>query len=280
MNREVLSRSIVIIGPVGTGKSLTSWALGRQTGMPVITTDLLRHCPKTIAEIDSRQQKVKERISQLKAEIEVCPDENIKKDLEQELKRFRNDDWVCDRQREMRKLLPKVPNYKEMGFNGDVSNFANKFGEVAWHFYQKQFENRMLTCIVDQLSTPAIVDMGGGMAVSLDDDYKQVAKLMSKKYPEEYKKYMDTTQIGFNIIQRELAKCPTVVNLVLPKDYKNMSKAKGNQGINDKFIASGQFQKLATVNIPVDGLIVGDTYNPDVLNQIVGKIQASKDKGM
>lgn len=280
MNKEVLNQSFIIIGPVGTGKSLTSWALGKQTGLPVITTDLLRHCPKTIKQIEFVQNKVRESIVKTKDELNVVKDDGKRKELEQKLKKLKNDDWVCDRQKEMRAILPNVPNYDEMGFNGDVSNFANKFGDVAWHFYQKQFENRMLSCIVDQLSTPAIVDMGGGMAVSLDEEYAKIAGEISKQYPDQYKKHMNLNYVGFNIIQKELAKCPNVVNLVLPKDYKNMEKANGNQNLNDKFVESGQFEKVANVNIPVDGLINGNTYNPEVLNQIVKKIQASKDRCM
>lgn len=280
MNKHVLDNSVFIIGPVGTGKSLTSWALGKQTGLPVITTDLLRHCPKTVKEIEFVQSKVKQKIELVKTELNSVKDETKRKELEQKLKKLRNDDWVCDRQKEMRKLLPKVPNYDDFGFNGDVANFANKMGDVAWHFYQKQFENQMLTCIVDQLDTPAIVDMGGGMAVSLDDEYAKIAGEISKQYPEQYKQHMNLKYVGFNIIQRELAKCPNVVNLVLPKDYNAMNKANGNKNLNDKFVASGQYEKLANINIPVDGLINGETYNPEVLKQIVGKIQASKDRSM
>ncbi len=280
MNKQVLDNSIFVIGPVGTGKSLVSWALGKETGLPVITTDLLRHCPKTIKQIEFVQNKVRESIVKTKDELNTVTDENKRKELEQKLKKLKNDDWVCDRQKEMRKLLPKVPNYEDFGFNGDVSNFANKMGDVAWHFYQKQFENQMLTCIVDQLDTPAIVDMGGGMAVSLDDEYAKIAGEISKQYPEQYKQHINLSCVGFNIIQRELAKCPNVVNLVLPKDYNSMDKASGNKNLNDKFVASGQYEKLANVNIPVDGLINGSSHNPEVLKQIVYKIQASKDRSM
>lgn len=280
MNKAVLDRSIVIIGPVGVGKSLSSFALGKATGMPVITTDLLRHCPKTVKQIQFVQDKVRENIRTTQKELENATDDKTKKDLEQKLKKLKNDDWVCERQKEMRKILPKVPNYKEMGFNGDISNFARSLGDVAWHFYQKQFENRMLTCIVDQLDTPAIVDMGGGMAVSLDDEYSKIAEQVSVQYPDQYRDNMNMDYVGFDIICRELAKCPNVVNLVLPQDYKNMDKAKGNQTLNDKFVSSGQFEKLANISIPVDGLINGNTYNPEVLKQIVDKIQASQDRSM
>ena len=57
--------SIVMIGGVGAGKSLTSRALHEKTGMPVITTDILKRCPKTIEEIDERAKREQQDIQHL-----------------------------------------------------------------------------------------------------------------------------------------------------------------------------------------------------------------------
>ena len=162
-NKNVYENSIVLIGPVGAGKSLISTKLGEKTGMPVITTDLLRHCPKSMEEIDTKKRQIVNRL----AELDNCDSLDVDK---VEIGWLKNQLWVCKRQKEMRTLLPNVPNYEEMGFDGRVSNYARDLGLVEWHFYQKQFENQLLKSIVANMQTPAIIDMGGGMAISLDEE--------------------------------------------------------------------------------------------------------------
>lgn len=274
MNQNVLNRSIVLIGPVGAGKSLISSELSKVSGMPVITTDLLRHCPRSIDEIQNRQARIRARINELSGAWHKTTDVDARRAIEQELNHFRNEDWVCDRQIEMRNLLPNLPNYEDMGFNGEVSTYARSLGELAWSFYQKQFENQMLAGIMEQLSTPAILDMGGGMAISLDDDFAVLAEQLYEKSPQLFEKYIDMNWIGFDHVKREISKCPNVVNLVLPTNYASMDKANGNQNINNRFIASGQYEQLATMNIPVEGLVAGNSVNRDRLGQIVNTIQS------
>ena len=280
MNQRVLNKSIVLIGPVGAGKSLISSELSKVTGMPVVMFDLLRHCPKTVEEIEHRQVRIKEKIQELSNAFNSTTDAEARNAMGQELRHFRNEDWVCDMQKDMRRLLPNVPNYEDMGFNGEVSNFARSLGDLAWNFYQKQFENQLLEAVMNQLQTPAILDTGGGVAVSLDDDFAVLAEQLYDKYPDVFSKYMNMNNIGFDIIQREMSKCPTVVNLVLPNNYASMDKANGNQNINDRFIASGQYEQLATLNVPVEGLVEGNSVNRDRLGQIVNTIQASQNRVM
>lgn len=266
-NKEVYENSIVLIGPVGAGKSLISTKLGEKTGMPVITTDLLRHCPKNLEEIDAKERQIVNRF----AELDDCNSLDVDK---VEIGWLKNQLWVCKRQKEMRTLLPNVPNYEEMGFDGRVSNYARDLGLVEWHFYQKQFENQLLKAIVENLQTPAIIDMGGGMAISLDEEYEDIAYDLQDFNPVMFKKYVDMNQIGFNHIKETLAPFKNVVELVLPEEYKESMEKASLDKLNDKFISSGQYAMLATKHVSVEGLISEVDYNAERANQIVDEISA------
>lgn len=274
MNKNALNNSIIIVGPVGAGKSLISQELSRKTGLPIITTDSLRFCPNTIEEIEAMKRGFYGEMCSLKKRLEICVDKKEREELEKRLSILRNRDAICDIQIKMRRLLPNVPNYDNMGYNSDVSNFVRRYGDVAWHFYEKQFENTLLCAILEQLDTPAIVDMGGVMAISLDDEYAVFAEQARAQNPEWFNKYMDMDKVGFDIIKSQLSKCPCVVELVLPQDYKaTMEKAGGNATLNDKFINSGQFSQVSNYHISVEGLLNGRMYNPNKLAQIVKEIE-------
>ena len=64
------------------------------------------------------------------------------------------------------------------------------------------------------MQTPAIIDMGGGMAISLDEEYEDVANDLITFNPVMFKKYVDMDQIGFGIIQNALAPFKNVVEFL------------------------------------------------------------------
>ncbi len=270
--QTVRNNSIVLIGPVGVGKSVIAENLHRKTNLPLITTDLMRHCPKSLDKIKARKQFSKQNFDKLKAELDMCVNPDRREEIKHNLRKLENDMWVCDRQFEMRKMLPKLPNYEDMGFNGKVSNFlSGKFGMVAWHFYQKRFETKLFSALIDQLDTPAIIDVGGGMPITLDKEYNEWAKKFKSMDENLYNQHFDITQIGFDKIKNTLTGF-NVINLELPQNYKqNFFKAKNNP-INDNFIKSGQYKQLATTTITTNALITGNKVNEDVLNNITFQI--------
>lgn len=277
---NAINDSIIIVGPVGAGKSLMSKELGIKTGMPVISTDLMSHCPHSIAEIEAEKNQIINEITDLNNQLQTCEDMEMRRHLESKLWSKKNDVWVCDRQIQMRKILPNVRNFKDMGFIGKLSDYVREnFGPVAWHFYRKQFENQLLKDIITQLDTPAIIDMGGGMAISLDEEYAKISSNLKQHNPElyeEFNQYINMQNVGFDIIQEQLSKCPNVVELILPENFKTtMSKAGGNEALNNKFIQSGQYSQVANIHIPVDGLIKDNSYNPKILNKMVNQIETN-----
>ena len=282
MNQEVLNNSIIIVGPVGVGKSLISSKLGERSGLPVITTDLMRHCPKDSEEIDRRQADVEGRIGVVEKKLDSFFTKfasSKKEKLMQELDFLKNESWVCDRQREMRKLLPNVSSYEDMGFRGHISHYMeDNFGKVGWHFYQKQFENQLLSEIIEQLSTPAIIDMGGGMAISLDDEYSKIAEGLQEKDSVVLRKYIDMDKVGFSHIADSLSHCPNVVELRLPDNYRETMARASRDELNEKFISSGQFGQVSTRHIATDGLITGVSYDEVRLNDILEQVDQEREK--
>lgn len=260
MNKEVFDKSIILIGPVGAGKSLISSKLGEKLDMKIITTDLLRHCPKDIRAIDEKIAKLSKMLHDA--------DENDTKLIS----RLKNELWVSLKQKEMRELLPNVLNYEEMGFNGHVSNYLEQnFGVVAWHFYQKQFENMLLVSIIKNLKEPCIIDMGGGMSVCLSEEYKKLDKKFRKLDKQLYLNNFDLNTISFSIIKKCLKPFKNVIELQLPNNYENMTKAY-NDKLNRYFIESGQYSKVAKKSIKITNLINGHDYNKDTLNNIIDNI--------
>lgn len=220
---EILEKSIILNGPIGSGKSLLSRILAKKLGYPVISTDAFRHLPS-------------KKYFQNKA-IE---------DLNEEEKAFYR----------LRQLLPNVPNYSEMGFNQKVDEIIYKnFGIVAWHFYQKQFETKLLSEIFSQLQTPSIIDLGGGMGISLDRDYEYLKDKAFELSPESFDKYFPLKEyIGFSKIKKLLGDFKNVVYLELPNNYHAYMEKACNV-LNPIFLSTKQYKMTATQSVSVKNLI-------------------------
>ena len=67
--RRILNDCVVIIGPTGVGKSYVSEELAKQTGMPLITMDLLRYCPNNINNIKRKKAELEENIKELEEKL-------------------------------------------------------------------------------------------------------------------------------------------------------------------------------------------------------------------
>ena len=70
MEQNIYKESIIVIGPVGVGKTTVSRRLGEINRMPVIITDLLKHCPKDLGDVYLKRSQVRSRINELKDELE------------------------------------------------------------------------------------------------------------------------------------------------------------------------------------------------------------------
>ena len=75
---NIKDKTIILIGPVGVGKSTISRELGRVLNLPVINVDLLRHCPKTLDQIRRITLHTKSLIKKLDKQAESNPTPELK----------------------------------------------------------------------------------------------------------------------------------------------------------------------------------------------------------
>lgn len=268
---EIYNRSIIFTGPMGAGKTLISRELENVLNLPVVSTDLLRHCPHDIKQIEERKKEIDVERNYLKLKISSCADEKEKRELKQKLYDL-NAEFECrNRQIEMRNFLGDIKNYDDMGFDERATVYLREnFGEVAWHFYQKKFENALLEEIVNALPSPCILDLGGGMTISLDDDYKKLYSLFSSIDKNLTEKHL-CKDLHFNKIKTILKPFKNITYLKLPDNYKSQKTRASETHLNDIFISTGQYDKVATKTISVEGLIENGKINQTKLDSIISK---------
>lgn len=268
------AESIVLIGPIGAGKSLISSELSKRNNLPVITTDIMRHCPKTVEEIRKQKLKIRQDIEFLKGELSSCEDDKQCEEITAKIKKLKNDEWVCQRQIEMRTLLPNLPNYDDFGCDTDTSSvLRKKFGLLACHYYEKQFENQLLQALSAQVDFACIIDMGGCMSISLDKEYSKLDKQFREIDEKLYLKYFDLTKYGFSIVKGAISPFKNIVELQLPKNYKKTMQRAGDSELNDLIIQSGQNHQLATQTIQVAGHVDGNQANWEQVRLLCEQIE-------
>ena len=266
--------SIVLIGPIGAGKSLLSSELSKRNNLPVITTDIMRHCPKTVEEIRKQRAKIRQDIEYWKKKLASCEDKEKREEIKAKINKMKNDEWVCDRQVQMRTLLPNLPNYDDLGCDTETSNFLRKkFGLLACHYYEKQFENQLLQALSQQIDFACIIDMGGCMSISLDEEYAKLDKQFREIDEQLYLKHFDLTKYSFPLVEEAIKPFKNIVELQLPEDYKTTMQRAGDSELNDLIIQSGQNHQLATRTIQVLGHIKGNKVNWEQVRALCEQIE-------
>ncbi len=284
MGNNIKNDSYILVGPVGVGKSILSHELSHKTNMPYINTDALLHCPRFIKDIEEKENRYRQEIIDLNNRKDNSKNLQEIFEIRDRIKFLENEINGCIYQKELRTLLPNLCNLEDLGFNGQVAGFIDKnYGKVASHFYIKQFENKFLKELLNQLPQPCVIDMGGGLAVSLDDEYKQVIdsfisqvekydKTTKQNMKKMFKDNFNFDLLGFDKIEECLKPFKNVVSLQLPQNYKE-NNAKANDVLNEYFIKSNQYDRLGKINIVVEGLVVNNTLNHKVKEDIVKTIQ-------
>ncbi len=275
MKKEIAQQSIMLMGPVGAGKSLLSQNLEKRTGKLAITLDIMRHCPKHIEDIMAEKETAERKIIVIKDMLSAETDPKRIAELEKQLASTKNFSGVCTQRLAIRQALPKLPNYEEMGYNENVSravqDIARQNGlnpHIAWHYYQKQFENDMLEALIKQLQQPAIIDLGGGVPICPTKDY-QIIYDAAKKQGLNIEKYMPKPEVLEKQTNEVFSAFPkeNIFYLELPKDYKKTMEKAGNEPLNDVFISTGQYQERAGEIIKVGEMIEGKTINQDAVDR-------------
>ena len=267
---QIYNNSYVLIGPMGSGKTLISSRLGENLSMPVLTLDMMCHCPHTIDELLREREQLENDKVLLKRERDLCVDMETFNNLSRKIDTIENDIWVCNKRIEMRKVLPNLPNFRDLGFKGEVADYLDKnFGGSARLFYRKQFETKMLQALVEQLPCPCVIDMGGTMAVAMEEDYEQLAQKFEALDAKLFLENFDLDSCKFENIKQVLQPFKHVVALSLPADYKQTMGRAAQDSYNEKFIKSRQYEYLATQTIDVSNLIQENKVNQEKLQEIL-----------
>lgn len=240
--------SKVLIGGVGAGKSFLATKLSEILGIPKLTADEFRHLPHL------------DQIEKMLQDPNISP--------------MRRDE--LNHMLKLRQKFPNILNYEDFGFNGEASTFLREhFGEVAWHFYQKQFEQLLLESVCENVNGAIILDLGGGMPISLDEDYRQLAEKFLSINPDLFKReFKHLDKIGFNNVQQILNKFDNVFYLQMPINFSEHGTRAGNDALNKRFIESNQYQTASknVTTINVEGMFNDNSK----LNNVMGKIISNK----
>lgn len=245
---EILKKSIVLNGPMGSGKTLIASQLSSVTGMKVLHLDAMRFLQD------------KEMINW---QIENEDDQD-------EIKRLK---FMLS----LREDFPKIKNFPNFGFDSGVSRkFGASFGVFGKYVYKKQFDAMLLEEVLKKIDQPCIIDMGGTMGVSLDDKINSMIEILAKEDPTLVNENINFDYMGFDKIKNFLGQFSNVIELKLPDDYQMKNEKASRSELNKAFIESGQYSVTATASISVDGLVSivdeKDKINFEKLDEIVNQI--------
>ena len=94
--KEIFDKSIVLIGPVGAGKSFLSVELGKKYNLPVICLDLMRHCPSNLNIINLNKLRLLQKATSLRRQLELCIVDKDVEAIKKELKETQSLIWNCE----------------------------------------------------------------------------------------------------------------------------------------------------------------------------------------
>lgn len=284
MNKKALKETIVLCGPMGVGKSLVGKELAKKTGLPWVQLDTLRHCPRTIEEIETLQHSVeldiigeKQYLYKLIEQYQSEEDEEKQKPIGQKIVDIQdkiNDGEhfvaVSEKRKVLRTMFPGLVSYEDLGFSPRIeyqiiekAKSAGLNPNVAWSLYAKYFEIEIMKDIVNKINAPVILDLGGGMPVVLDDEFKKFEKLSRIFFitPETYKSAIPYTP------EQERAEIENifknfdrqkVVSLHLPEEYESQDRRASRDKLNPYVIASGDLDRYSDTIIETGGMVISD----------------------
>ena len=170
--------------------------------------------------------------------------------------------------------------YAKHGFDKNISQeIEKKYGPIGWHCYQKQFELELLKYLTSNLKQPVILDLGAGMAISLDKDYAKIKEKMHHEDKALYERcFKEKHSCDFKDIKKTLSKFDNVVYLQLPKDYKRKMEKAAQDRLNGAFLSTKQYEQLSTLLVDVDGLVEGKEKNSKVAKKLANEIVKGKEK--
>lgn len=275
--RRIFEESYILIGPAGVGKTLVSEKLSKRTGLPVVSTDILGYCPKNIAEIEVRKKDILAEIKEIQEKLSRRRSDHQKALFTERLNWLENEARDCDREVKMRQMFPNLPNYFQLGFKGKASDDSlRKYGYLGWHYYHKQFETKLLAQLVKQLDRPCIIELGAGVPITFENQYLELSKKMAI---EDFNFLTDNFNFHcstFDKIKKAIKPFDNIVYLKPVSNGQSMCQRFHDTPLNKDFLATRQYEKLATITQDTDGLITQNGYNKKRMETVLDSIEDQK----
>jgi len=199
-------KSYCVIGGEHSGKSEIAETLGGMKKITVIDFEKLKHLPK----------------------LEVL--ETMKKNNDTS----KYSEKELDELIQLRKLLPNLKNYEDLGYSEEnLKTLTDKYGVAAKDVYDKQFENLLMKelCKCPDLNDKEFVlNASTTLPVSFKEDVDRIKTQIKNDFPNEadYKKFIVSEEALDNKIATEyIKKFKNVIHAKLPeKEDEHPTKAK------------------------------------------------------
>lgn len=129
----------------------------------------------------------------------------------------------------------------------------------------------LLESICENVNGPVILDLGGGMPISLDGEYAKLQQRFLEINPTLFKMtFSHLDKIGEAQVKNVLGKFKNVCYLVLPTNLSNHGTRASNDVLNPMFVSSGQYETVSTTvkHINVEGMFTDEKKLKNILNQV------------
>lgn len=175
--KVIFEQSILLSGLDSEASDMVARRLGEEKNLPVINLVLLKHCPKTIEEIEMQKQAFLREMKEKEDEFRRFPEH------EHEAQRKLAD---FDEQIRLRKMFPDLPNYEELGYKPEIDKYiidSYLCGDPSTvkHFYHKQFDIKFLQEFMARLKAPAVIDLGAELSATSIAYVKEILHKLKTK---------------------------------------------------------------------------------------------------
>lgn len=270
---NALMQSVVLIGPQDVGKSVLAKNFAKKYDLLYINMEEARFCSTDVNHLKSNVRSYSLYSKQTKSEARNSV-----------AKRYAQYANIERANLAYRKAFPNVPNYQSLGYDSLLLSLLEKIktfkeDEICSYMYKKQFDDAIIKSIAKQITTPCVIDMTTEGPIRLTKEYKKRVPLILADYEQNKNEYKELTHYleKHNLDIKEILNLPkesdaTIINCI--KSFNNIitlqypaQKTPKLDFVNQNFLNSGQYEKLANNNVVVADFIEKDSNGCSKLNK-------------
>ena len=274
MHDSALVNSIVLVGPQDVGKSVLAKNFAKRHGLLYVNMQEARYCSIDKNTIKSSVSLYSDYSKQSKMEA--------RNSVARRYAQFANIERANLAYRE---AFPDVPNYITLGYNSkllELLQTIDSFNEddVCTYMYKKQFDDAIIKAVAQTITVPCVIDMTTEGPIRLTKEYLKRLPVVLADYEKgkntQYKDltlFLKSNSLSINqVLSLPKENDTDVLNAI--RSFNNIVCLKYPLGktpkldyINQHFLNSGQYEKLANNNTVVADFIGQDEHGCSVLNK-------------